>query len=1696
MTNYVSRGGEWNNSLAWDPHGTPGGGDTATLGSKTVTIDRRADASRTTLDEGGTLILQGGGNLHSDLNLGGVVIVESDADALIAGTLNASGDITIKANATLTIDADFASTGAVDLAAGSVLKLGENAPLLSGLVSLRSSELVFARSVRFGNTYAPLQKSLTMSDSALNVLKASGTGVVFTNYATISGAGNMGDGTMSFVNGIAGTKGTIKATGDDNALVFLLGAEESLTNANGLIEASGDAGLTVKVADAARGGGKLTNGSVMRAVNGSRIEISQVAVVNQGPSTADLAVMEATDIATLAFDEVSAKNTNGQILATGGGTIKLTSTDISGGSVTLDGARTALVTTGSNLLEDVDFNSTGALLVQSGSVLEVRGAGSSSIAAATIDGRLTVGHDLTLEENGQVTVTGELGSSSTLTNVDEKIGGTGVITAANLVNGKNGSISGSLAIEVSSSVAGSGKLTNAGTIAGGTIKAADVDNEGTITGATFDVAYTGVDDHAISNDVTGVINSATFGRTLIVNDGLIEANGAGLVTTFAGTKLHGGTLSSSNGGEISVEAATDVTLLDPTTIAAGTTIALTDGASVDLDGVAVLDDVKFSLHGDTQTTTLNLVGASLTLQEGTAVTLTDSDSNLLLISSLTNAGGTISGAGEITESAPGVSSVLSNGAGGLIEAKGANGLMIDIDRLVNDGVLEADNATLTLLVDSAITGGGEARVTNGGTIDMSDVRQYFGSFRYVGQGTILGPDLVPAGTITGFATGDTYVFGQTNVQPDQFTTLWTANAARTGGTLTVLTDTGEAYANLSLAGRYDSDDFAVSEISLEDGNHLAVSFVGALEWKRADDGYWQSPSRWTPTGLLVPGASDDVLITAVKANDPTKTYTVKATKDTTVNSLATGAVATLEIRNSKLTTTTGTRDTLNSGTVQVVNGATFAIGGTFAQSATGLVRASGAQGAIEIVEGGTISGGTLLVRGGATLRVAGGGTATLKDMEVQNRSAIDISGQTRLVLDGTYAFGNAGVIKVGEDATLALSNSRISGNTVALDGALAIGTNTNLRATVAITGSGYIVSDGKAAVLTNMATISGGGKIGDATLTFINKGMLTAAAGERLDIATGGNTTVNYGTMTSSIGATLGFTSDLRNVGSLLASGGAVQFEAFVDNRATMQVDGRGSVIDYGSTFVNSGAVSATRGGTIHLRDSVAQRVGGELQASDQGSRIVLDAGSSVAGGRIAIGYLAALEASSGGKVALTRTDVLLEESSDIKVTNATLTIANSTISADRTAEISATGSKAILALSDSSVTGGVIDVNQTSLLIGGNVTLTETQTRLDKGSILDNGQAGVLTNAGSISVTRASGIDGDALSLVNQGTITTAPSAVASLAIDTGANAVLNSGTISASLAGSKVTVAGQIINEATGHLLSSAGALTLATLKNLGDLKAAAGTIDVTGSVSNEGGQIQAAAGGKVTIDGAVTNDAGGVIRATGTKSLVDMAASLKNSGTIEAKAGGTVDVLVDVNDGQLSSTGIDSLLSASFTASGSGNRGSIVADNDGKVTIEGGLANSGGARLEAYDGGEIEVHGAVTGGIAWLSGDDSVLDLQGSATEDTTTQVSFLDDGISQLVLDHSSRFSGTVAGLGTGDTIDVTDIGFVAGSSRYDQANHQLFVSDGTHTATIQLLGTYMASQFAFSSDGSGGTLITTQALAEPATQQNMLAAAHA
>jgi autotransporter passenger strand-loop-strand repeat protein len=88
---------------------------------------------------------------------------------------------------------------------------------------------------------------------------------------------------------------------------------------------------------------------------------------------------------------------------------------------------------------------------------------------------------------------------------------------------------------------------------------------------------------------------------------------------------------------------------------------------------------------------------------------------------------------------------------------------------------------------------------------------------------------------------------------------------------------------------------------------------------------------------------------------------------------------------------------------------------------------------------------------------------------------------------------------------------------------------------------------------------------------------------------------------------------------------------------------------------------------------------------------------------------------------------------------------------------------------------------------------------------------------------------------------------------------------------------------------------------------------------------------------------------------------------------------------------------------------------------------------------------------------------------------------------LVLDHADGFTGTISGWQDGDSIDLGDILFSANTTLAYAANEAntggtLIVSDGSHVASLALLGQYTAADFALASDGLGGSLISDPGIA--------------
>jgi T5SS/PEP-CTERM-associated repeat protein len=134
------------------------------------------------------------------------------------------------------------------------------------------------------------------------------------------------------------------------------------------------------------------------------------------------------------------------------------------------------------------------------------------------------------------------------------------------------------------------------------------------------------------------------------------------------------------------------------------------------------------------------------------------------------------------------------------------------------------------------------------------------------------------------------------------------------------------------------------------------------------------------------------------------------------------------------------------------------------------------------------------------------------------------------------------------------------------------------------------------------------------------------------------------------------------------------------------------------------------------------------------------------------------------------------------------------------------------------------------------------------------------------------------------------------------------------------------------------------------------------------------------------------------------------------------------------------------------------------------------SGNAGSLEVTGDALDILGPLPGGGEPITIDNgSKLEL-GIADNGTVTFAG----GTGTLKIDTASSFTGTIGGqLAIGDVIDFADITTGANATIGYSGNNSpgtLTVSDGTHTASIALLGNYSLGNFTASSDGHGGTSV--------------------
>jgi hypothetical protein len=982
-------------------------GTTMTNTGGTVTANASTVELINSTVNGGAVTLTGASTLQlwNGLVHGGSTLTNSATGVIesLAGTNTLGGTV------------DNSAGGLIKIDNGSVLNLESGAYAKLGTVQVNSTGSATELAIPGTGSNVTLSGgSVTLSNFANNYILGASSTDTLTNQETISGAGNIGNGTMTLVN-----SGTINSNGSAGMTLYTVGG----TTNTGTIEATAGSKLTVNGTTVTNTGGKLlANASTVELINST---VNGGAVTLTGASTLQLwngivhtgSVL--TNSATGVIESLAGSNTLG-------GTVK----NSAGGLVKIDN--------GSVLnLEAGTYATLGAVQVNStGSVTELAIPGTSSNVTLS-------GGSVTMSNNFNNYILGAA-NADTLTN-EETISGAGHIGNGTMTLVNSGTInangSAGMLIQVNGGLTNSGTLmvgsgvlmhvaggpfsNFAGTtLTGGTYDSAgtlEIDQLGTAGGEIVTNAANIVLDGAASTFVDGgskdalssfAINAAkssftiTNGRNFttagnFTNNGTLAVGAGstfgvgGSLTNFAGTTLTGGTYNVTGtfqfaGANIVTNAATIAltgSILNSTTSAD----ALANFASNTSKG-------SFGLFGGRNFTTAGNFTNSGTLTA-------DVGSTFAVGGSLTNFKGT----------------KLSGGTydiNGTFEFAGAN-IVTDSAKIT----LGAPGAAILNSTTSADALANLASTTATGLIGVAGGRNFTTAGNFTNSGTIAvgaGSTFGVGGSLANFA-GTTLTGGIYNVTGTlQFaganivTDAATISLIGTGSLIQNSTTSADALANLAATS-------AAGSFGISGGRNFTTS------------------GDFTNGGTLTVGAGSTFAVGGSLTNFSGTTltggaYNVAGTMQFAGANIVTNAASiTLTGANSAILNSTGGGNALanlatNTGSFALASKRSFSTVGNFGSSGnltigTGSTFTVGGTGVFTQSGGTTTDSGTLSASGGVNLSSGSlFGTGSIKGSLASNGTiAPGLSSTSTGILTeaGTFTQNSAGMLDISIGGTTA-----------------------------------------------------------------------------------------------------------------------------------------------------------------------------------------------------------------------------------------------------------------------------------------------------------------------------------------------------------------------------------------------------------------------------------------------------------------------------------------------------------------------------------------------------------------------------------------------------------------------------------------------------------------------------------------------------
>ncbi len=1372
-----SSGGNWSATADWAggvvPQSPGQAVDIPVTFAGTVNVDMSPSIGALNIDNSGTTLDILGGNtltISGSLANNGAISVGNYAYLTFSGsqTLSGTGNVILNPYGYL----GTGNSGVLTQAAGSTIS-GQgtiNATLINkGLVNanVNGQTLTLAGSTMTnlatmeGSGGGLLTIENTINNAGGTILASGGSvqingGMVLGGTLTSTGTSNL---SFNNNNGSGGTlSGVTLSNGSQFSVLGYNGGNSVLTVANGIANngtitvnspASGYLNsLTFSGSQTLSGTGSVVLGGIYAELSTSNSGVlTQAAghtISGQGTITAALinqgVVNANVSGGTLALYGNPMTNA-GTMEATGGGVLSIQNTTVNNAGRTILASGGGNVQLGNAAINGGTLSSTGTSSFQVGGYSNV-----TSLNAIT----LSNGSQFNIASGAGLTVANGITNNGTIT-----------------MDSDNGSADVSLTFSGSQTLSGSGSV-----ILGGPNVQLMTSNSGVLTQAAG---------HTISGQ--GTINAA------LINQGLIEGSGGGLLIIENTINNAGGTILAS-GGSVQIYGGM---VLGGTLTSTGTSNLSfnNNGSGGTLSGVTLSNGSQFSVLGyDNGNSVLTVANG---IANNGTITVNSPASGYL--NSLTFSGSqTLSGTGSVVlggiyaELSTSNSGVLTQAAGHTISGQGTI-----TAALINQGVVNANVSGGTLaLYGNPMTNAGTMEATGGGVLSIQNttVNNAGRTILASGGGNVqLGNAAINGGTLSSTGTSSFQVGGYSNVTSlnaitlsngSQFNIasgagLTVANGITNNGTITMDSDNGSADVSLTFSG---SQTLSGSGSVILGGPNVQLNTSNS--------------------GVLTQAAG----------------HTISG--QGTINAAL-----------------------INQGLIEGSGGGLLIIENTI-NNAGGTILASG--GSVQIY-GGMVLGGTLTSTGTSNLSFNNNGSGgTLSGVTLSNGSQFSVLGYDNgnSVLTVANGIANNGTITVNSPASGYLNSLTFSGSqTLSGTGSVVLG---GIYAELSTSNSG---------VLTQAAghTISGQGTI---TAALINQGVVNAnVSGGTLALY--GNPMTNAGTMEATGGGVLSIqNTTVNNAGrTILASGGGnVQLGNAAINGGTLSSTGTSSFQVGGYSNVTSlNAITLSNGSQFNIASGAGLTVANGI--TNNGT-ITMDSDNGSADVSLTFSGSQTLSG-SGSVILGGPNVQLMTSNSGMLTQAAGHTISGQgTINAALINQGLIEGSGGGLLIIENTINnaGGTILASGGSVQIYGGMVLggTLTSTGTSNLSFNNNGSGGTVSG-----VTLSNGSQFSVLGYDNGNSVLTVANGIANngtITVNSPASGYLNSLTFSGSqtLSGTGSVVLGGIyaelstsnsgvLTQAAGHTISGQGMIN-AALNNLGTIEAQNGTLTVAGPVTQFSG------------------------------------------------------------------------------------------------------------------------------------------------------------------------------------------------------------------------------------------------------------------